>query len=170
MRHEPVKRRPRLTESRFGIKTSLHCQDTDTRIPTCSEERVQHNSLYEHLCLIEEARASIKATSTYDAVLYKTQEVLTTIHEDNVRILGENDNLRMATGNLALQVSRLEGEKIKLQDRMTDLVAAESLFDHRVREKEAQLEEQREYRRLTEVERDRAQTLALELRDKVQVV
>ena len=68
--------------------------------------------------------------------------MLTTIHEDNVRILGENDNLRLAIGNLALQVNRLEEEKIKLQDRMTDLVATESLFDHRVREKEAQLEEQ----------------------------
>ena len=39
---------------------------------------------------------------------------------------------------------------------MTDIVAAESLFDYRVREKEAHLEEQREYRRLNEVERDRA--------------
>ena len=102
VRQEPVKRRPRLTESGFGNKTNLHCQGTDTRIPTCSEERIQHNSLYEHLCLIEEARASIKATSTYDAVLQKTREVLTTIHEDNVRLLGENDNLRLATENLAL--------------------------------------------------------------------
>ena len=53
---------------------------------------------------------------------------------------------------------------------MTDIVATESLFDHRVREKEAQLEEQREYRRLTEVERDRARTLALGLRDEVQTL
>ena len=120
--------------------------------------------------MIEEARASIKATTTYDVVLQKTREVLTTIHEDNVRLLGENDNLRLATRNLALQVSKLEQEKIELQDRMTDLVAAESLFDHRVREKEAQLEEQQEYRRLTEVKRDRTRTLALGLRDEVQVV
>ena len=53
---------------------------------------------------------------------------------------------------------------------MTNLVAAESLFDHRVKDKEAKLEEQQEYRRLTEVERDRARTLALGLRDEVQVV
>ena len=108
VRQEPTKRRPRLTESGFGIKTNLHCQDTNTRIPTCSKERVQHNSLYEHLCLIEEARASLKATSTYEIVLQKTREVLTTIHDDNITLMGENDNLRLAIGNLTLQVSRLE--------------------------------------------------------------
>ena len=53
---------------------------------------------------------------------------------------------------------------------MIDIVAAESLFDHRVREKEAQLEEQREYMRLTEVKRDRARILALGLRDEVQAL
>ena len=45
--------------------------------------------------------------------------------------------LRIATENLTMQVSRLEEEKIELQDRMTDIVVAESLFDYRVREKEA---------------------------------
>ena len=53
---------------------------------------------------------------------------------------------------------------------MTDIVAVESLFDHRVKEKKAQLEEQREYMRLIEVERDRAWTLALGLRDEVQAL
>ena len=69
VRQEPAKRRPRLTKSGFGIKTSLQCQDTNIQIPTCSKERVYHNSLCEHLCLIEEARASLKATSTYEVVL-----------------------------------------------------------------------------------------------------